>query len=41
MRLKAREALRERKADEATEQWLRQVRDEAYVEIRLPGPEEE
>jgi peptidyl-prolyl cis-trans isomerase SurA len=41
MRLKARKALRERKADEATELWLRQVRDEAYVEIRLPGAEEE
>lgn len=41
MRLKAREALRERKGDEAIEQWLRQVRDEAYVEIRLPGAEDE
>jgi peptidyl-prolyl cis-trans isomerase SurA len=41
MRLKAREALRERKADEAIELWLRQVRDEAYVEIRLPGAEGE
>jgi peptidyl-prolyl cis-trans isomerase SurA len=41
MRLKARKALRERKADEATELWLRQIRDEAYVEIRLPSAEEE
>lgn len=41
MRLKARKALRERKTDEATEQWLREVRDEAYVEIRLPGADEE
>jgi peptidyl-prolyl cis-trans isomerase SurA len=36
MRLKARDAIRERKAQEATEQWLRRLRDEAYVEIRLP-----
>jgi peptidyl-prolyl cis-trans isomerase SurA len=35
MRLKAREALQRRKAEEATEEWLRQLRDEAYVEIRL------
>jgi peptidyl-prolyl cis-trans isomerase SurA len=41
MRLKAREALRERKADEAIELWLRQIRDEAYVEIRLPGAEDD
>lgn len=41
MRLKAREALRERKADEAVEVWLGQLRDEAYVELRLPSAEDE
>lgn len=40
MRLKAREAVREQKADEAIELWLRQLRDESYVEIRLPGANE-
>jgi peptidyl-prolyl cis-trans isomerase SurA len=35
MRLKAREALQRRKGEEATEEWLRQLRDEAYVEVRL------
>jgi peptidyl-prolyl cis-trans isomerase SurA len=35
LRSKAQEALRERKADEATELWLRRLRDEAYVENRL------
>jgi len=35
MRLKAREALRERKAEEAIDLWLRRLRDEAYVELRL------
>lgn len=30
----ARQALRERKIDEATEDWLRQLRDRAYVEFR-------
>lgn len=35
LRAKAREALQKRKADEAVEEWLRQLRDEAYVEIRL------
>ena len=34
-RLVARQALRERKADEAYEDWLRQMRDRAYVEYRL------
>lgn len=33
-RLLARRALRERKAEEAFEDWVRQVRDQAYVEIR-------
>jgi|SRR5687768_2297270 len=34
-RLQARQALRERKADEAYQDWLRQLRDQAYVELRL------
>lgn len=34
-RLQARQALRERKADEAYQEWLRQLRDQAYVELRL------
>lgn len=35
LRLAARQALRERKSDEAYEDWLRQLRDKAYVEYRL------
>ena len=34
-RMMARQALRERKSDEAYEDWLRQLRDRAYVEYRL------
>ena len=34
-RILARQALRERKADEAYEDWLRQLRDRAHVEYRL------
>lgn len=34
-RLVARQALRERKADEAFQEWLRQLRDRTYVELRL------
>lgn len=34
-RLVAKQALRERKSDEAYEDWLRQMRDRAYVEYRL------
>jgi peptidyl-prolyl cis-trans isomerase SurA len=34
-RLVARLALRERKSDEAYQEWLRQLRDRTYVEIRL------
>ncbi len=34
-RLQARQALRERKADEAFQDWLRQLRDQVYVELRL------
>ena len=35
LRASARQALREQKADEAFEQWLREQRDRAYVEYRL------
>ncbi len=35
LRLQARQILRERKADEAYQDWLRQMRDRAYVEYRL------
>ena len=34
-RARAREAIRRRKLDEARTDWLRQMRDEAYVEYRL------
>ena len=34
-RMAARQVLRERKMDEAYQDWLRQIRDSAYVEIRL------
>jgi peptidyl-prolyl cis-trans isomerase SurA len=34
-RLQARQALRERKSEEAYQEWLRQLRDQAYVELRL------
>ena len=34
-RFVARQALRERKSDEAFQDWLRQLRDKTYVEIRL------
>jgi peptidyl-prolyl cis-trans isomerase SurA len=34
-RLAARQAVRERKSDEALQDWLRQLRDRAYVEFRL------
>jgi peptidyl-prolyl cis-trans isomerase SurA len=34
-RLQARQALRDRKADEAYQEWLRQLRDSTYVELRL------
>lgn len=33
-RLEARQAIRERKSDEAFESWVRQMRDSAYVEFR-------
>jgi peptidyl-prolyl cis-trans isomerase SurA len=34
-RLQARQVLRERKADDAYQEWLRQLRDTIYVELRL------
>ena len=34
-RARAREAIRARKLDEARDSWLREMRDEAYVEYRL------
>jgi peptidyl-prolyl cis-trans isomerase SurA len=34
-RLQARQALRERKAEEAYQEWLRQLRDSTYVELKL------
>jgi peptidyl-prolyl cis-trans isomerase SurA len=34
-RLKARQEIRARKADEAYQDWLRELRDRAYVEYRL------
>jgi peptidyl-prolyl cis-trans isomerase SurA len=33
--LQARQVLRERKADEAYQEWLRLLRDQVYVELRL------
>ncbi len=36
LRLKAKEVLRERKAEKALAEWRQRLRDEAYVEIRLP-----
>lgn len=35
MRAKAREQIRQRKIEEEAELWLRQLRDESYVEIRM------
>ena len=34
-RLEARRTLREKKSDEAFQEWLRQMRDRTYVEYRL------
>jgi peptidyl-prolyl cis-trans isomerase SurA len=34
-RMQARQALRDRKADEAYQEWLRQLRDKTYVEFRF------
>jgi peptidyl-prolyl cis-trans isomerase SurA len=35
LRNAARQALREQRVDEAWQDWLRQLRDRTYVEIRL------
>lgn len=35
VRMQARQVLRERKSDEAYQQWLRELRDQVYVELRL------
>jgi peptidyl-prolyl cis-trans isomerase SurA len=35
LRLRAKDALRMRKAEEAKEVWLQRLRDEAYIEVRL------
>src|SRR5207249_8747006 len=34
-RIEARKALLDRKGDEAYQEWLRQLRDRAYIEMRL------
>jgi len=34
-RLAARQALRSRKSDEAYQEWVRQQRDRAFIEMRL------
>jgi peptidyl-prolyl cis-trans isomerase SurA len=34
-RLKARQEIRAKKADEAYQDWIRELRDRAYVELRL------
>jgi peptidyl-prolyl cis-trans isomerase SurA len=39
MRSKARQLIRERKAQQAIDAWLQRLRAEAYVQIRLPGAE--
>jgi peptidyl-prolyl cis-trans isomerase SurA len=39
MRSKARQLIRERKAQQAIHAWLRRLRDEAYVQVRLPEDE--
>jgi peptidyl-prolyl cis-trans isomerase SurA len=38
--MKAEEAIRQRKGEEATEIWLRRLRDEAYVDLRLDTGDE-
>lgn len=40
-RSQARDAIFKRKVEEETELWLRRIRDEAYVEIRLDQPQTE
>jgi peptidyl-prolyl cis-trans isomerase SurA len=39
MRSRARQLIRERKAQQAVDAWLQRLRDEAYVQIRLPEAE--
>jgi peptidyl-prolyl cis-trans isomerase SurA len=34
-RMQARQTIKERKAEEAYQEWLRQLRDRTYVEMRL------
>jgi peptidyl-prolyl cis-trans isomerase SurA len=36
-RARARDAIRQRKTEEELQAWLRRLRDEAYVEYRMPG----
>ena len=38
MRAAARQSLREEKANETFDQWVRELRDRAYVEYRLEQP---
>jgi peptidyl-prolyl cis-trans isomerase SurA len=38
-REQARDVIRNRKAEQAYEDFLRQLRSEAFIEIRLPGAE--
>lgn len=40
-RAQARDAIFKRKVEEETELWLRRIRDEAYVEVRLDQPQPE
>lgn len=40
LRMKATDAIRARKAEEATDIWLRRLRDEAYVELRIEQPDD-
>jgi peptidyl-prolyl cis-trans isomerase SurA len=35
LRMNARQTLRERKTDEAYQEWVRQLRDRSYIEQRL------
>jgi peptidyl-prolyl cis-trans isomerase SurA len=37
-RITARQMLRDRKLEEALQEWLRQLRDRTYVEYRLDSP---
>ena len=35
LRMQAQNAIRQRKSDEAFQDWIRQLRDRSYVEVRL------